>query len=130
MDPAMPDKTIATPSKSSARRALGELTPNAKLSPRKSHVPTDKIQPSRNFSPLKQARSLSHAYDENAKLPDQMAGRKRSIDDVDIANAREDATGAPARRVDGRAAAPMAKMQASAQLVRYPHVLVRTIVAC
>ncbi|KAL0256953.1 hypothetical protein SLS55_007763 [Diplodia seriata] len=98
----MPDKAIATPSKSSARRALGELTPNKRVATQKSGIMTDKTQPPRNLSPFKHAAPLSLTQDENAygisKLPAQMTGRKRSIDEVDSAYAREDATGAPAKR--------------------------------
>ncbi|KAB2569757.1 Guanyl-nucleotide exchange factor [Lasiodiplodia theobromae] len=123
MDSTIPDKAITTPSKSSARRALGELTPNKRISPQKPSITTDKT---RNLSPLKQAPSLSLAQDENAhsipKLPDQMTGRKRSIDEVDSAYARQDATEAPFKRLDARAVmhaqarAPMTSIQASAQL--------------
>lgn len=137
MDSTIPDKAITTPSKSSARRALGELTPNKRISPQKPSITTDKT---RNLSPLKQTPSLSLAQDENAhsipKLPDQMTGRKRSIDEVDSAYARHDATEAPFKRLDTRAAmhaqarAPVTSIQASAQLVRDLVVLGRANLAC
>lgn len=123
MDSTAPEKTVTTSSKSTARRALGELTPNARLSPQKSIITSDKTQPARNLSPLKQARSISLVQDENAhsisKLVSQMTGRKRSIDEVEDAVAHEHA---PMKRVDGRDAgpkqlqAPALDMQASAQL--------------
>lgn len=124
MDSTAPEKTVTTSSKSTARRAFGELTPNARLSPQKSIITSDKTQPARNLSPLKQARSISLVQDENAhsisKLVSQMTGRKRSIDEVEDAVAHEHA---PMKRVDGRDAgpkqlqAPALDMQASAQLV-------------
>lgn len=126
MDSTMPDKATTTPSKSAARRALGELTPNAKVSPQKPTITSDKTQPPRNLSPLKQARAVSLVQDENAygisKLPNQMTGRKRSIDEVDGAVAREDAVGSPMKRVDGRDTAqkhfqsPILNIEESARL--------------
>ncbi|GME25180.1 hypothetical protein GTA08_BOTSDO03416 [Neofusicoccum parvum] len=126
MDSTMPDKAATTPSKSAARRALGELTPNAKVSPQKPTITSDKTQPPRNLSPLKQARAVSLVQDENAygisKLPNQMTGRKRSIDEVDGAVAREDAVGSPMKRVDGRDTAqkhfqsPILNIEESARL--------------
>ncbi|OJD36299.1 guanyl-nucleotide exchange factor [Diplodia corticola] len=120
VDPSMPDRIAATPSKGSARRALGELTPNKRVSSQKPGIMADKTQPPRNLSPLKQARPPSLAQDENAYGISN--SRKRSIDDVDSAHAREDLTAAPTKRVDGRAAtqasvhALATNMQASAQL--------------
>lgn len=117
----MPEKAAATPSKSTARRTLGELTPNAKVSSQKHSITNEKTQAPRNLSPLKQARAVSLVQDENAtaipKLPNQMTGRKRSIDEVDSAVAREDATASPTKRVDGRAATQKQFLEASAKLV-------------
>ncbi|EKG17354.1 hypothetical protein MPH_05420 [Macrophomina phaseolina MS6] len=123
IDSAVPDKTAATPTKSAARRALGELTPNAKVSPNKGNITTDKTYPPRTLSPLKQARSAPLVQNENAQnihqLSDKMIGRKRSIDEVEGTVARQSTT---MKRGDGRDAAqrqlqvPTFDMQASAQL--------------
>ncbi|KAF2092157.1 hypothetical protein K490DRAFT_61602 [Saccharata proteae CBS 121410] len=100
VDRAAAQRPTATPSKSPMRRALGELTPNAKIS-QQSHgnAATDK-QPA--LSPLKQSQTVSLMRDENNQphhtAPAQVHGRKRSIDELDGSAARQDAREVPNKR--------------------------------
>ena len=95
-----------TPVKPSARRVLGELTPNTRIGSPNLHDGADKLEALKGHSPLKQAQSLSPVRLLNAEnWPDftiSGIGRKRSINEVDGAVAREEHRGYTPRRHDER----------------------------
>ena len=92
--------------KPSARRVLGELTPNTRIESPNLHHGVDVLEALKGHSPLKQVQSLSPVRPLNAEnWPDftiSGIGRKRSINEVDGAVAREEHRGYTPRRHDER----------------------------
>ena len=105
-DAVMAHGAANTPVKSSARRVLGELTPNTRIGSPNLHQGADKLEVLKGHSPFKQVQSLSPVRSLNVEnWPDftiSGIGRKRSINEVDGAIAREEHRGYTPRQHDER----------------------------
>ncbi|KAH7136018.1 hypothetical protein B0J11DRAFT_177002 [Dendryphion nanum] len=79
--------TSNTPSKSSTRRVLGDLTPKAINSPSKQRLAFEQAESARAHSPLKQMQTMSPHMLKNkensSRTGSSQAGRKRSIHEVE-----------------------------------------------
>jgi hypothetical protein len=94
-----------SPVKPSPRRVLGELTPNARTTPRKQLFGVKDISKTTPFeSPLKQSQALTpqalFSTKESYSVSTQAASKKRAIEDVDAPEEQ----GSPIRRLQVREA--------------------------